>query len=71
MLHEPEVDLQLGLGRSLDLRVVASGVDSVELLEKLRRLECDLAQGFCLARPVPCSGLLAAIELAELTCGRV
>jgi len=60
----------IGLGHSLDLRVVAEGVDSAWLLKKLRELDCDLAQGFYLSRPAPYSELLGAIEQAELACGR-
>ncbi|MGV8967448.1 MAG: putative bifunctional diguanylate cyclase/phosphodiesterase [Cellulomonas sp.] len=58
----------VGLGHSLDLRVVAEGVDSAWLLEQLRDLDCDLAQGFYLSRPVPYSQLLGAIAQAELAC---
>ncbi|WP_407342811.1 putative bifunctional diguanylate cyclase/phosphodiesterase [Pengzhenrongella phosphoraccumulans] len=60
----------VGLGHSLDLRVVAEGVDSARLLEQLRDLDCDLAQGFYLSRPVPYSQLFGAIEQAELACWR-
>ncbi|OUM43728.1 bifunctional diguanylate cyclase/phosphodiesterase [Arthrobacter agilis] len=43
----------IGLAHSLDLRVVAEGVDNEETLLELRTLGCDLAQGFHFARPLP------------------
>ena len=39
------------LGHALGLAVVAEGVETEEQLGTLRRLGCDLAQGFYLARP--------------------
>jgi diguanylate cyclase (GGDEF)-like protein/PAS domain S-box-containing protein len=41
----------LALGRSLELDVVAQGVESAEQLERLRRLDCERVQGFHLGRP--------------------
>jgi EAL domain-containing protein (putative c-di-GMP-specific phosphodiesterase class I) len=50
----------LTLGGNLNLRVVAEGVEDGEVLELLRRLGCDLVQGYYVARP------LAAAELGCL-----
>lgn len=41
------------LGRSLGLRSTAEGVEDAETLDYLRRIGCDLAQGFHIARPMP------------------
>ncbi len=41
------------LAHSLGIAVVAKGVESEVVLQRLRALGCDLAQGFCLARPAP------------------
>jgi EAL domain-containing protein (putative c-di-GMP-specific phosphodiesterase class I) len=41
----------LGLGRTLRLQTVAEGVECDEQAAELRRLECNLAQGFFFARP--------------------
>jgi len=52
----------IDLGHNLGLRVVAEGVEHADDLALLRRLGCDLAQGFHLARPLPLAELLAWLE---------
>jgi EAL domain-containing protein (putative c-di-GMP-specific phosphodiesterase class I) len=41
------------LSHRLGITVVAEGVESEDVLERLRALGCDFAQGFCLAPPAP------------------
>lgn len=41
------------LGHTLDMTVTAEGVETQEQLDLLRRLDCDLVQGFLLGRPQP------------------
>ncbi|MGH2887992.1 MAG: EAL domain-containing protein, partial [Solirubrobacteraceae bacterium] len=41
------------LGRNLGLDVVAEGVETLELWNRLRDLGCKIAQGYFLSRPVP------------------
>ena len=43
----------IGMARSLKLRVVAEGVETLEQLSFLRAHECDEAQGYYFSRPVP------------------
>jgi EAL domain-containing protein (putative c-di-GMP-specific phosphodiesterase class I) len=40
------------LAHNLNLKVVAEGVETLEVLEQLRRLGCDLAQGYYIGRPM-------------------
>src|SRR5829696_479448 len=47
------VETMISLAHSLDLEVTGEGVESAEQLEHLRRLGCDLVQGYHLARPLP------------------
>jgi diguanylate cyclase (GGDEF)-like protein len=47
----------IGLAHSLGLTVVAEGVEDGTTLELLRRLGCDIAQGYHLGRPQPASML--------------
>ncbi len=42
----------VSLGRHLDLRVVAEGVETTEQLRHLRRIGCDEIQGFLVCTPV-------------------
>ena len=43
----------IALGRSLDLVVVAEGVETTDQYHRLKDLDCDLAQGHLLQRPAP------------------
>ncbi|HTZ85752.1 MAG TPA: bifunctional diguanylate cyclase/phosphodiesterase, partial [Solirubrobacteraceae bacterium] len=43
----------IDLARNLELRVVAEGIETEGVLERLRELGCDVAQGFFIARPLP------------------
>lgn len=49
----PIVSAIVAMGRSLGLRVVAEGVETPVQVDVLRRLGCDLAQGFLFSRPRP------------------
>ncbi len=49
----------IDLGRNLGLGVVAEGVEDIEVLEALRQLGCDVAQGYLMSRPIPADELTA------------
>jgi diguanylate cyclase (GGDEF)-like protein/PAS domain S-box-containing protein len=49
------------LGHSLKLQVLAEGVETQEQLNILNSLDCDLAQGFLFARPMPADKLWETI----------
>ena len=49
----------IDLAHSLGIVVVAEGVESEDVLARLRELGCDLAQGYCLARPAPAEDITA------------
>ncbi|MFC0679550.1 putative bifunctional diguanylate cyclase/phosphodiesterase [Lysobacter korlensis] len=51
----------VALARDLGLCVVAEGVPDGTVLEMLRKLGCDRAQGFYIARPMPMDDLLAML----------
>lgn len=55
------VALMTAAGHAFDLRVVAEGVETSELLDWLRGLGCDEAQGYVIARPMPGAEVLAWI----------
>jgi diguanylate cyclase (GGDEF)-like protein/PAS domain S-box-containing protein len=52
----------IDLGRNLGLDVVAEGVETQEIWDKLRELGCNTAQGYYLSRPVPPEKLAAWLE---------
>jgi diguanylate cyclase (GGDEF)-like protein/PAS domain S-box-containing protein len=43
----------IGLAHAFDRQVIAEGAETLEHLERLRDLGCDLAQGYAIARPMP------------------
>jgi EAL domain-containing protein (putative c-di-GMP-specific phosphodiesterase class I) len=45
----------ISLGRSLELRVVAEGVEDGDTLDELRRLGCDEVQGYLIGPPMTAS----------------
>ena len=47
----------IGLGNSLDLDVVAEGIELPEQIASLRSLGCELGQGFLFAKPMNCDAL--------------
>lgn len=47
----------VGLAHSLGLHVVAEGVESLEALEALGLMGCDVVQGYYLSRPLTAAGL--------------
>jgi diguanylate cyclase (GGDEF)-like protein len=47
----------IDLARNLGLRVVAEGVETAEIMDALRELRCDIAQGYHISRPLPAGEL--------------
>ncbi len=55
----------IGLGRSLGLRVTAEGVEDAQSLAMLQEMNCDLAQGYHIGRPM--AGDAVAAWMADLS----
>jgi EAL domain-containing protein (putative c-di-GMP-specific phosphodiesterase class I) len=53
------------LGHNLDLLVVAEGVESLAVLDRLREIHCDVAQGFVISEPIPADELIEWLRLAD------
>lgn len=47
----------IGLAHSLGIQVTAEGMETGSVLDQLRSLECDYAQGYFIARPMPRAAL--------------
>ena len=56
----------IDLGHNLGLVVVAEGVENNEVLERLRAFGCDVAQGYCISRPLDPGHLLAWLSTTSL-----
>jgi len=50
------------IGRSLDIEVVAEGVETMEHAALLRDLGCAILQGYAFARPMPAEELVAYLR---------
>jgi diguanylate cyclase (GGDEF)-like protein len=55
--HAVIVGSTIELARGLGLEVVAEGVENDRLLRRLAALGCDVAQGYCISRPLPAETL--------------
>jgi EAL domain-containing protein (putative c-di-GMP-specific phosphodiesterase class I) len=68
MAHSPEdrniVSTIISLAHSLNLKVVAEGVETEEQRNLLQRLQCDEMQGYLISAPVP-------MEQIEVMLGRM
>lgn len=53
------------LAKSLDLSVVAEGIESVEQLEVLRREKCDRVQGYYFSKPLPAKEFMRFLTAAR------
>jgi EAL domain-containing protein (putative c-di-GMP-specific phosphodiesterase class I) len=66
MTDEPQstsiVSTVISLAHSLDLKVIAEGVETPHQAQLLRLLKCDQAQGFLLARPLPADEVVKLFE---------
>lgn len=52
------VEICIMLGKMLNMKTLAEGVEEEEILAKLMSLECDLAQGYYIAKPMSFMNLL-------------
>ena len=51
------VEAIIALGKAMGLEVVAEGVETAQQYKIVRRLGCDLAQGYFIARPMTAAQL--------------
>ena len=52
----------IAMGKALGLKVIAEGVESHKQLALLRKLGCDVGQGYLFARPLPAPQLLDFVQ---------
>ncbi len=58
----------IAMAKSLNLRVVAEGVETTDQLEFLRSLKCDEIQGYLISRPVPADEATALLADSKQRC---
>ena len=56
------VSAAIQLARDLDAQLVAEGVETTEQLEELRKLGCQLVQGYLFCRPLPMPALISWVD---------
>lgn len=56
----------IGLGKNLNLAVIAEGVENPQEGELLRDIGCDSAQGYYYARPMPESDVIASLSAWDM-----
>jgi diguanylate cyclase (GGDEF)-like protein len=61
------IEAIVALGKAMKLEVVAEGVETDQQYAIVRRLGCDLVQGFFIARPMPADQLLTWVDGYEDT----
>jgi EAL domain-containing protein (putative c-di-GMP-specific phosphodiesterase class I) len=55
----------LGVARAAELQAVAEGIEAPPQLQLLRRLGCEIGQGFIFAHPVSAEEVLELLEVAN------
>ena len=53
------------LGKTLELGIVAEGIEQDEQLRELRKQECDIGQGFLFAQPLDADAVEAFVAASE------
>lgn len=64
--HSRLVSAIIEMGKALEIDVIAEGVETVEQARLLRKLGCDVFQGFAFARPMPADELVHFIRGSKL-----
>ncbi len=69
MLTDPQDEVivrsTIDLGHNLGLQVVAEGVESIPVLDRLAAVGCDVAQGYGIASPMPVEQLVEWVQRAD------
>lgn len=50
--HNAIINAIIAMGKAMDLKIVAEGIETQEQLDFLREKQCDIAQGFYYAKPL-------------------
>lgn len=61
------IKAMITMGHSLEMQVVAEGVEEREQLEKLRSLDCDVIQGFLISQSLPQADVILFLDAFSST----
>lgn len=66
-MHKQESSMALirsiiALGKNMGMKIIAEGVETAEEAQTLREMDCDLAQGYYFARPMPETDVVKLIK---------
>jgi hemerythrin-like metal-binding protein/PAS domain S-box-containing protein len=56
------VESTIALGQNLNMKIVAEGVETDTIYRSLKEMNCDIAQGYYIARPMPIEDVLPWLE---------
>ena len=56
----------VAVGHSLNLNIVAEGVETEEQLSLVRELQCDEVQGYLLGRPLPADEITGRLQTTPM-----
>jgi EAL domain-containing protein (putative c-di-GMP-specific phosphodiesterase class I) len=62
---EATIRAMVALGHALELHVTAEGIETLQILQHVKRLCCDSLQGFWLGKPMPADDLEAVLFRGE------
>ena len=69
MLEDTEamviVKICIMLGQMLGMDIVAEGVETQEIFDELSKMDCDVAQGYLLSRPISADDLVSWVKSRE------
>lgn len=63
--NEKIVSTIVAMARALGLDVIAEGVETIDQMEQLRQLGCELGQGYLFAKPVPANEAGTLIDSSQ------
>ena len=63
--NELIVNATLSMAKSLNIKVVAEGTEDIAVIDMLRNLDCDIAQGYYFSKPIPIDDYLIWLKKRE------
>jgi diguanylate cyclase (GGDEF)-like protein len=65
--EHPIISIIVSLAKTLDIQLVAEGIETQQQLTVLKNMGCDFGQGFLLSRPIPPEKTTAIVKSPSMT----